>query len=37
VGGYVLSWFGQLPTGATMVAVASTLVVPAALAGRLRR
>lgn len=35
-GGYVISWFAQLPTGATMVVVAAALVLPAALLGRLR-
>lgn len=33
-GGYVLSWFAQLPTGATMVVLAALLVIPAALVGR---
>jgi zinc transport system permease protein len=36
VGGYVLSWFAQLPTGATMVVVAAAFTVPAAIAGRAR-
>ncbi len=30
-GGYLVSWFWQLPTGATMVALAGVLVVPGAL------
>jgi zinc transport system permease protein len=30
-GGYVLSWLWELPTGATMVALAAALVVPGAL------
>jgi zinc transport system permease protein len=30
-GGYVLSWLGELPTGATMVALAAALAVPGAL------
>ncbi len=35
VGGYLASWFGETPTGATMVAVAALLVLPgAALRGR---
>jgi zinc transport system permease protein len=34
VAGYVVSWFGQLPTGATMVVLAALLVVPAAIVGR---
>ncbi len=33
-GGYVLSWFWQLPTGATMVALAGAFVIPGALARR---
>jgi zinc transport system permease protein len=36
VGGYVLSWFAQLPTGATMVAAAALFTVPAAILGRAR-
>jgi zinc transport system permease protein len=35
-GGYVLSWFWQLPTGATMVVVAAACVPLGALAGRRR-
>ena len=35
-GGYVLSWFAQLPTGATMVVLAALAVPLAALAGRRR-
>ncbi|MBI5070788.1 MAG: metal ABC transporter permease [Deltaproteobacteria bacterium] len=35
VGGYLASWFGETPTGATMVALAALLVLPgAALRGR---
>lgn len=35
VGGYLASWFGETPTGATMVAVAALMVLPgAALRGR---
>jgi zinc transport system permease protein len=30
-GGYVLSWLAELPTGATMVAIAAVLAAPAAL------
>jgi zinc transport system permease protein len=30
-GGYVLSWLGELPTGATMVALAALLAIPGAL------
>jgi zinc transport system permease protein len=30
-GGYVLSWLAELPTGATMVAIAALLAAPAAL------
>jgi len=30
-GGYLLSWFWQLPTGATMVALAGVFVIPGAL------
>jgi zinc transport system permease protein len=30
-GGYVLSWIAEIPTGATMVALAALLAVPAAL------
>jgi zinc transport system permease protein len=33
-GGYLLSWFWQLPTGATMVALAGLFVLPGALARR---
>lgn len=35
-GGYVLSWFAQTPTGATMVVLAALTVPLAALAGRRR-
>jgi zinc transport system permease protein len=34
--GYLLSWFGQLPTGATMVVVAVLLAAACAAAGRRR-
>ncbi len=30
-GGYLISWFWQLPTGATMVALAGVFLVPVAL------
>ena len=30
-GGYVLSWIWEIPTGATMVALAALLAVPAAI------
>jgi len=33
-GGYVLSWFWQLPTGATMVVLAGAFVIPGALLRR---
>jgi zinc transport system permease protein len=33
-GGYLLSWFWQLPTGATMVALAGVAVIPGALLRR---
>ena len=33
-GGYLLSWFWQLPTGATMVAVAGLFALPGAIARR---
>jgi zinc transport system permease protein len=33
-GGYILSWFLQLPTGATMVALAGAFVIPGALLRR---
>lgn len=36
-GGYVLSWLWEIPTGATMVALAALLVVPAALLALARR
>jgi zinc transport system permease protein len=36
-GGYVLSWLWQLPTGATMVALAAIFVVPGALLHLARR
>ena len=36
VAGYVVSWFAQLPTGATMVVLAVLAVFPAAVAGRRR-
>jgi zinc transport system permease protein len=35
-GGYVLSWLWELPTGATMVALAAAFVVPGAVFRRLR-
>jgi zinc transport system permease protein len=35
--GYFLSWTAQVPTGATMVAVAGLFLVPAALLARVRR
>jgi zinc transport system permease protein len=30
-GGYVLSWLWEIPTGATMVAIAALFLVPGAL------
>jgi zinc transport system permease protein len=36
VGGYVASWFGQTPTGPTMVVLAAVFVPLAAIAGRRR-
>lgn len=35
-GGYVASWFWELPTGATMVALAALLAVPGVVAARAR-
>ena len=35
-GGYLASWFGETPTGATMVAVAALFLLPGAALGRIR-
>jgi zinc transport system permease protein len=35
-GGYLASWFGETPTGATMVAVAAICLLPGVALGRIR-